>query len=628
MPFQPNVGQQLEIDGITYKIAEHPAAPGMPYGQEGRQAVVYKLLSGSRPFALKVFKARYRLPSLVRLSGKLSDFSKLPGLQVCNRTVLTPQKHIGLLRQYPDLTYAVLMPWIEGTTWMEVLMDGQELSPEASLGLAQSFLNILSAMEQEGIAHCDLSGPNLLLPVFARSQISNLKSKIELVDVEQLFGPGLDRPEAIPAGSPGYAHKTASDGLWGTRADRFAGAVLVGEMLGWCDKRVRKESWGESYFDLGELQRKSNRYQLMEAVLRERWGNRVATLFEQAWESEELATCPTFGEWLLQLPESATPQPSTGTINGFTSNLKLAVKAEEYKSPNAFAIQNPTPEISETASVNSEANPPYSTQYQPIDETLLGRTDSSNYPKPVKKSQKKGLVFVVAAVIIVGLFILTGLMLSNKSNPVTANAVPIRVTTAAFNPTTTIAVITNPIVTSAAVTTLAPSTAPVSGVVVFGVGTTRRGDGEVVNPSDATEQFTVGEKVFAFINYDGATPNSDSVTFNLTPEGGNATSLTSPLTKKSGFQFVSLGKLPVGNYGFEVKKGDSQLFAPKNFSIIPAPTATPVPTQTPVIAPQNPQPATTKAHQPVPTSAPTAAPQPVPTKAPAPVRTTCPPGAC
>ena len=61
---------------------------------------------------------------------------------------------------------------------MEVLMDGQELSPEASLGLAQSFLNILSAMEQEGAAHCDLSGPNLLLPVFAQSQISNFKFQI------------------------------------------------------------------------------------------------------------------------------------------------------------------------------------------------------------------------------------------------------------------------------------------------------------------------------------------------------------------------------------------------------------------------------------------------------------------
>jgi len=41
MPFQPKVNQELIIDDTTYRVAEHPAAPGMPYGQEGRQAIVY-----------------------------------------------------------------------------------------------------------------------------------------------------------------------------------------------------------------------------------------------------------------------------------------------------------------------------------------------------------------------------------------------------------------------------------------------------------------------------------------------------------------------------------------------------------------------------------------------------------
>jgi hypothetical protein len=43
MPFRPNVHDELTIDGITYRIAEHPAAPGMPYGQEGRARIVYQL---------------------------------------------------------------------------------------------------------------------------------------------------------------------------------------------------------------------------------------------------------------------------------------------------------------------------------------------------------------------------------------------------------------------------------------------------------------------------------------------------------------------------------------------------------------------------------------------------------
>jgi len=41
MPFQPNVHDELTIDGIPYRIAEHPAAPGIPYGQEGRAGLGY-----------------------------------------------------------------------------------------------------------------------------------------------------------------------------------------------------------------------------------------------------------------------------------------------------------------------------------------------------------------------------------------------------------------------------------------------------------------------------------------------------------------------------------------------------------------------------------------------------------
>jgi len=41
MLFQPAVLQEMMLDGAMYRVAKHPAAPGMPYGQEGRQAIVY-----------------------------------------------------------------------------------------------------------------------------------------------------------------------------------------------------------------------------------------------------------------------------------------------------------------------------------------------------------------------------------------------------------------------------------------------------------------------------------------------------------------------------------------------------------------------------------------------------------
>jgi len=296
MAFHPQVGEELLIKDVTYQIVEHPAAPGIPYGQEGRQAIVYQLVAeGGEKRALKVFKARYRLPALVALADKLAPFAELPGLQVCQRTVLSARRYGNLLRQHPDLTYAVLMSWVEGPTWMEVLLEERDLTSEQSLALARSLAEILSGMEERGLAHCDLSGPNVMLPMLAGGE------SLELVDVEQLYGPGLERPELLPGGSPGYAHRSAPDGLWSSTADRFAGTVLLVEMLSWCDGQVREAAWGETYFDPQEMQQESKRFEKLVIVLRERWGDGVASLFERAWQSETLWDCPTFGEWLVAL---------------------------------------------------------------------------------------------------------------------------------------------------------------------------------------------------------------------------------------------------------------------------------------------------------------------------------------
>jgi WD40 repeat protein len=324
MAFRPNVGDELTLNNVTYRIAEHPAAPGIPYGQEGRAGIVYQLLpadrsAGFQPAALKVFRARFRTPALVSQAEKLAAFADLPGLTVCRRTVLTPTRHADLLRREPDLTYAVLMPWIEGPTWVEVMLEKRPLTPQQALDLARAFAQVLVRMEEQGLAHCDLSGPNVLLPMLAgqtadrRPQTAyRPSSTVELVDVEGLYAPGLPRPEALPSGSAGYAHRTAREGLWGPTADRFAGAVLLAEMLGWGDESVREACYGETYFDPAEMPAQGSanppRYRTLLAALARHYGQPVADLFERAWTSETLADCPTFGEWLVALPEQPVGQ--------------------------------------------------------------------------------------------------------------------------------------------------------------------------------------------------------------------------------------------------------------------------------------------------------------------------------
>ncbi|MGC9084291.1 MAG: hypothetical protein ACP5ME_14080, partial [Anaerolineae bacterium] len=308
MPFEPRVGDILEIEGQRYAVAEHPAAPGIAYGQEGRAGIVYCLEaltptpggSAATPFpspklgrgeggggdevraraALKVFKPRFRLPYLVSQAERIAPFAALPGLAACRRTVLTSSRHADLLRRHPDLTYAVLMPWIEGPTWQEVLLDRQPFSPEQSLALARGLAETLVRMEEQGVAHCDLSAPNVMLPALTPTPLppspspaerergrgwpegpgEGVRGEVQLVDLEGLYAPGMLRPQELSSGSAGYAHREAAGGLWGPEADRFAGAVLLAEMLGWCDPQITQAAWGESYFDPKEMQQQGERY--------------------------------------------------------------------------------------------------------------------------------------------------------------------------------------------------------------------------------------------------------------------------------------------------------------------------------------------------------------------------------
>jgi tetratricopeptide (TPR) repeat protein len=308
MAFRPNIDDTLAIDGAAYQITAHPAAPGIPYGQAGRRATVYQVRTPQdRLHALKVFTPAFRSVRAADTAGVLRGFAALPGLQVCNRRVLTPPTHGELLAQYPDLRYAVLMRWADGETWQELLLGGAPLEANQSLVLGQRLAQILAVMEQQEVAHCDLSGPNLIL--------SMPTLDIMLVDVEDLFAPTMTPPEKLPGGSPGYAHRTAPAGLWKATADRFAGAILIGEILGWCDPRARQLVYGEQYFDPDTLQQASDRYQTMLDILQQRWGDEIARLFAAAWCSETLEECPSFAAWSQQLGLPAMTQSNVASAN-------------------------------------------------------------------------------------------------------------------------------------------------------------------------------------------------------------------------------------------------------------------------------------------------------------------------
>lgn len=297
--FNPSLNTTLFINGKSYRFSPHPVVPSMVWGQEGRHAVVYRLQPefGGTPYALKVFREAFRHDGLLEAADALNLYSDLPGMRVCEQIVLTPETHAELIDQYEDLDYAMMMPWIEGNTWFDLLQMRRQLSLDQSRALAESMAWVLYALEVNYLAHCDLSSGNVIIdPDFVQ---------VDLIDVEDLYTPWVDPPPFVSIGSVGYQHDSvARTGQWGPVGDRFAGAVLIAEMLGWAHADVRREAYGESYFAPNELQENSERYLLLRDVLRQ-YNAGFAEAFEQAWRSRNLAECPPLRTWydlLDQLP--------------------------------------------------------------------------------------------------------------------------------------------------------------------------------------------------------------------------------------------------------------------------------------------------------------------------------------
>ena len=99
----------------------------MAFGQEGRKAIVYQVQRDSELYALKVFKRQFRGAYLVDICRKLARLV-LRGLEVCARRCLTQATAEAAIEEHPELEYAVVMPWIQGATWFDIIFSGTALS--------------------------------------------------------------------------------------------------------------------------------------------------------------------------------------------------------------------------------------------------------------------------------------------------------------------------------------------------------------------------------------------------------------------------------------------------------------------------------------------------------------------
>jgi serine/threonine protein kinase len=313
-----------------FQALEHPSAPGFAHAMEGGKAFVYRIreLGAGTEYALKVMKTKHRDPALEEVCGKLDALKTAPGMGVCERCCLSPASAPDAIKQYKNLAYAILMPWVDGFSWFDVLYLGKRgrhsLSKEQSVTLALNFADVLARLEAMGVAHCDLSAGNIVIDTSSLT--------VELIDVEDFYAPNFQTPAAIPYGTPGYQHKASARGQWGMTADRFAAAILLSEMLGWHDAKVKSASYGETYFDPAELQTSGSRRLdvLTQAVASHRNGQTLVELLRAAWESDTFEACPPLAQW-----SQAISSVKTGI--SFSPLRKDAARSAGNTNPAAWA---------------------------------------------------------------------------------------------------------------------------------------------------------------------------------------------------------------------------------------------------------------------------------------------------
>ena len=260
------------------------------YSRAGRKAKVYKATFKNRTVAMKVFLPRFVLSETALSAIVLVRWSKVPGLKVLEREVIDAETAASMGQT--GLSYSVVMPWIEGRPWADVLDQVTVLKSTDCLVLARRTAEVLAGLEQRQLVHADISSSNVII------QGAFADPHIELIDVEDMYHPTLTLDMPFPPdGSPGYSHPhNKGKGCRNPYGDRFAGAILLTEMLTWHEPAVRALVDDISLFTDAELGHPGRKFTVVRAALA-RYSSTLARLFDRVWDSKSLKACPTIREW-------------------------------------------------------------------------------------------------------------------------------------------------------------------------------------------------------------------------------------------------------------------------------------------------------------------------------------------
>jgi hypothetical protein len=255
----------------------------MTFCAEGGKASVYQLKDEwGGAFALKVFFPRFRTARTVLAANRLNLLGGMPGLQAARRAVIASDDPI--LHRHADLKYAVLMPWIGGPTWWDYLENSRHKKTDAAAAfrLAACLLEVIAGFEKRGMAHSDLCAANIIIDFERRD--------LQVVDLEDMYMPGVPNPVLRTTGQVGYQHPSGET-TWNPAGDRFASAVLAAEVLlsAIPDAELSGGLFG---WDVTAARERFLRADNLLA----HWYAGFARLFRQSWASSTLLRCPSVAD--------------------------------------------------------------------------------------------------------------------------------------------------------------------------------------------------------------------------------------------------------------------------------------------------------------------------------------------
>jgi hypothetical protein len=298
--FRPALATRLLIHASSYEFLPHPALPGEVQRIVRDRATIYQLrrYPDKTLWALKVSNPGYRDLQVVQQTELLQQFRNIPGLKTAQRLCLTRETCPELLSVYPTLEWAVLMPWIQGPTWAGFMDDAaisatytQQQAQDLALTLAYTLWNL----ETNHLTHTDIAGDNVIV----------ISPKcVEFIDIDGLYLHGTPLPAQPSHGWRGYQHRHLDQrGNCRPEGDRYAGAILLTEILTWWSPLVRALTDGDSFFQFGEQEPPDllrRRLKVVRTVLREIHPG-LRQMFLHAWNSADQADCPDFANWVMAL---------------------------------------------------------------------------------------------------------------------------------------------------------------------------------------------------------------------------------------------------------------------------------------------------------------------------------------